>query len=42
MAGIASVYPRGVALKNDTASEIVAFAARVDLGWCEAVKIKYP
>jgi class I fructose-bisphosphate aldolase len=42
LAAIAWVYPRGEAIKNDTAPEIVAYAARtgLELG-AEAVKIKY-
>jgi class I fructose-bisphosphate aldolase len=42
IAAIAWVYPRGGAIKNDTAPEIVAYAARVglELG-ADAVKIKY-
>jgi class I fructose-bisphosphate aldolase len=42
IAAIAWVYPRGEAIKNDTAPEIVAYAARVglELG-ADAVKIKY-
>jgi len=42
MAAIAWVYPRGEAIKNDTAPEIVAYAARtgLELG-ADAVKIKY-
>ena len=42
MAAIAWVYPRGEGIKNDTAPEIVAYAARVglELG-ADAVKIKY-
>jgi len=42
MAAIAWVYPRGEAVKNDTAPEIVAYAARtgLELG-ADAVKIKY-
>ncbi|MCL5788585.1 MAG: aldolase [Candidatus Marsarchaeota archaeon] len=39
---IAWIYPRGAAIKNDTAPEIVAYAARtgLELG-ADAVKIKY-
>jgi len=42
MAAIAWVYPRGEAIKDDTAPEIVAYAARtgLELG-ADAVKIKY-
>lgn len=42
MAAIAWIYPRGEAIKNDTAPEIVAYAARtgLELG-ADAVKIKY-
>jgi len=42
MAAIAWVYPRGEAIKNDTAPEIIAYAARtgLELG-ADAVKIKY-
>ena len=42
MAAIAWVYPRGEAIKNDTAPEIIAYAARIgmELG-ADAVKIKY-
>jgi class I fructose-bisphosphate aldolase len=43
MAAIAWVYPRGEAIKNDIAAEIVAYAARVGLEvGADAVKIKYP
>jgi class I fructose-bisphosphate aldolase len=43
VAAIAWVYPRGEAIKNDTAAEIVAYAARVGLEvGADAVKIKYP
>ncbi len=39
---IAWVYPRGEAVKNDTAPEIVAYAARAGLEMgADAVKIKY-
>ncbi len=39
---IAWVYPRGEAVKNDEASDIVAYAARVGLEMgADAVKIKY-
>jgi len=42
MAAIAWIYPRGEAIKNDTAPEIVAYAARVGLEvGADAVKIKY-
>lgn len=42
MAAIAWVYPRGEAVKNDTAPEIVAYAARTGLEvGADAVKIKY-
>ncbi len=42
MAAIAWVYPRGEAIKNDTAPEIVAYAARTGLEvGADAVKIKY-
>ena len=42
MAAIAWIYPRGEAVKNDTAPEIVAYAARVGLEvGADAVKIKY-
>jgi class I fructose-bisphosphate aldolase len=42
MAAIAWIYPRGEAIKNDTAPEIVAYAARVGLeAGADAVKIKY-
>ncbi len=42
MAAIAWVYPRGEAIKDDTAPEIIAYAARtgLELG-ADAVKIKY-
>jgi len=42
MAAIAWVYPRGEAIKDDAAPEIVAYAARIglELG-ADAVKIKY-
>ena len=42
MAAIAWIYPRGEAVENDTAPEIVAYAARtgLELG-ADAVKIKY-
>jgi class I fructose-bisphosphate aldolase len=43
MAAIAWVYPRGEAIKNDSAPEIIAYAARVGLeAGADAVKIKYP
>jgi class I fructose-bisphosphate aldolase len=39
---LAWVYPRGVTIKNDTASEIVSYAARIGLeAGADAVKIKY-
>jgi class I fructose-bisphosphate aldolase len=42
MAAIAWVYPRGEAIKNDIAPEIVAYAARTGLEvGADAVKIKY-
>ncbi|WP_455284911.1 class I fructose-bisphosphate aldolase, partial [[Eubacterium] cellulosolvens] len=42
MAAIAWVYPRGEAVKNDTAPEIIAYAARTGLEvGADAVKIKY-
>ena len=42
MAAIAWIYPRGEAIKKDTAPEIVAYAARVGLeAGADAVKIKY-
>jgi len=42
MAAIAWVYPRGEAIKNDTAPEIVAYAARTGLEvGADAVKIKF-
>jgi class I fructose-bisphosphate aldolase len=42
MAAIAWIYPRGEAIKNDTAPEIVAYAARTGLeAGADAVKIKY-
>jgi class I fructose-bisphosphate aldolase len=42
MAAIAWIYPRGEAIKNDTAPEIVAYAARIGLEvGADAVKIKY-
>ena len=42
IAAIAWIYPRGVAVQNDTSKEIVAYAARtgLELG-ADAVKIKY-
>jgi class I fructose-bisphosphate aldolase len=42
LAAIAWIYPRGAAIKNDIAPEIVAYAARsaLELG-ADAVKIKY-
>jgi class I fructose-bisphosphate aldolase len=42
VAAIAWIYPRGVAVKDDTAKDIVAYAARtgLELG-ADAVKIKY-
>ena len=42
IAAIAWIYPRGAAVQNDTAKEIVAYAARtgLELG-ADAVKIKY-
>ena len=42
MAAIAWIYPRGEAIKNDTAPEIIAYAARIgmELG-ADAIKIKY-
>jgi class I fructose-bisphosphate aldolase len=42
MAAITWIYPRGEAIKNDTAPEIVAYAARIGLeAGADAVKIKY-
>jgi class I fructose-bisphosphate aldolase len=42
MAAIAWIYPRGEAIKNDTAPEIIAYAARTGLEvGADAVKIKY-
>jgi len=42
LAVLAWVYPRGATIKNDTASDIVAYAARVGLeAGADAVKIKY-
>lgn len=42
MAAITWVYPRGEAVKNDTAPEIVAYAARTGLEvGADAIKIKY-
>ena len=42
MAAVTWVYPRGAAIKNDTAPEIVAYAARIGLEvGADAVKIKY-
>ena len=42
MPAIAWIYPRGEAVKNDTAPEIVAYAARAGLEMgADAVKIKY-
>ena len=42
VAVLAWVYPRGATIKNDTASDIVAYAARVGLeAGADAVKIKY-
>jgi class I fructose-bisphosphate aldolase len=42
MAAIAWIYPRGEAIKNDTAGEIVAYAARAGLEiGADAIKIKY-
>jgi class I fructose-bisphosphate aldolase len=42
MAAIAWIYPRGKTIKNDTAPEIVAYAARTGLeAGADAVKIKY-
>jgi len=42
MAAIAWIYPRGQAVQNDIASEIVAYAARAGLeAGADAVKIKY-
>lgn len=42
MAAIAWIYPRGEAIKDDTAPEIVAYAARTGLeAGADAVKIKY-
>jgi len=39
---LAWVYPRGATIKNDTAADIVAYAARVGLeAGADAVKIKY-
>jgi class I fructose-bisphosphate aldolase len=42
IAAIAWIYPRGIAVKDDTSKEIVAYAARtgLELG-ADAVKIKY-
>jgi len=43
LAAIAWIYPRGETIKNDTAPEIVAYAARIGLEvGADAVKIKYP
>lgn len=43
MAAIAWIYPRGEAIKNDSAPEIIAYAARLGLEvGADAVKIKYP
>jgi class I fructose-bisphosphate aldolase len=42
MAAMAWIYPRGAAIKNETAPEIVAYAARVGLEvGADAVKINY-
>jgi len=42
IAAIAWIYPRGEATKNDTAPEVIAYAARVGLeAGADAVKIKY-
>jgi class I fructose-bisphosphate aldolase len=42
LAAIAWIYPRGEAVTNDTAPEIVAYAARAGLeAGADAVKIKY-
>jgi class I fructose-bisphosphate aldolase len=42
LAAIAWIYPRGAAIKNDIAPEIVAYAARAGLEFgADAVKIKY-
>lgn len=42
MAAIAWIYPRGEAIKNDTAADIVGYAARTGLEiGADAVKIKY-
>jgi class I fructose-bisphosphate aldolase len=42
LAAITWVYPRGEAVPNDTATEIVAYAARAGLETgADAVKIKY-
>jgi len=42
LAAIAWIYPRGAAIKNDTAPEVVAYAARAGLeAGADAVKIKY-
>ena len=42
MAAITWIYPRGEAIKNDTAPEIVAYAARIGLEvGADAIKIKY-
>jgi len=42
MAAITWIYPRGESIKNDTAPEIVAYAARIGLEvGADAVKIKY-
>jgi class I fructose-bisphosphate aldolase len=42
MAAIAWVYPRGEVIKNDTAPEVIAYAARTGLEvGADAVKIKY-
>lgn len=42
MAAIAWIYPRGEAIRNDTAPEIAAYAARLGLEiGADAVKIKY-
>jgi len=42
MAAIAWIYPRGQAVQNDIAPEIVAYAARAGLeAGADAVKIKY-
>jgi class I fructose-bisphosphate aldolase len=43
MAAIAWIYPRGEAIRNDLAPEIIAYAARLGLeAGADAVKIKYP